>query len=312
MKRTGEVRVYDAGVSVWEEPHFPNRRGISCIDDEAMGVVFKRLVGRLAHRGWRVARDPSIEDHYPSLGPRHRVGQLGELGFKGSVHGRSVEFKFFQPSRRVHSSAEYDSRRLLLMDREQRLRALVAMTSLVRKALDMGYVPSARLQLRIDRAPTLQLAIRNIAEERDFDDPLDRFNDRWVPTRFKRDESGWPTLDEYGNGGRNVDADGVPLRNGMTRYLRDPRRTAGRLIRGVVYTNMNCMWMVDTGVGRRWVHGRDLFSCARPDLEPRRLVPHQAQRLETELDRALGDKDFGRVARLARARLALAGERAAE
>lgn len=142
------------------------------------------------------------------------------------------------------------------------------------------------------------------------ENPLRQFNERWGADRFVRDETGWPAFSEYSDYGRNLDRDKRPLRNGETRYFRDYH---GHLQRGTVYTNMNSMWMVVYGGSVTYVGGWELFSCERPDLEPRRVVSNGAERLRAVFDAAVKAEDFAAVARLAKvmARVAPPAKKAA-
>lgn len=166
---------------------------------------------------------------------------------------------------------------------------------------ERGYALGKGFDLTTEGAPFLLRVLRACEGEsagtRRADDPLRTFNDGWTAERFERDETGWPTVKEYDHDGRNCDRDKVSLRNGQTRYFRDDR---GRLQRGTVYTNMNSMWMVVFGGSVTYMSGCYLFSCERPDLEPRRVMPGQKERLRDELAKAVAASNFRRVEVLAR------------
>lgn len=71
-------------------------------------------------------------------------------------------------------------------------------------------------------------------------------------------------------------------------------------MRGVVYTTMNGGWKIDLGGKHVHVGAHELFHCAEPDVQPRRWVPKQKERLHSELEKALKVSDYRRVGILSR------------
>jgi hypothetical protein len=286
--RPGRICVHH-GIGVWRDGHFD--------DDEMMGWYLE-LVAHLSDRGWGIGPDRDVLASYPSIASRHRRGRRGSLTARCRVVGRHIEIALADTEPSCHWAP--------FATAESRVRIIAETLALVRKALSMGHVLDPGVERRLCSAGNLVRAVRDHVERRSFPTALEDFNDRWNfksdwarGGRFERDESGWPTVAEYDQGGRNVDRDGVPLRNGMVRYLRD-QRSGWRLVRGVIHTNMNNMWRVDCGSGVRYVSGRDLFWCEDASAEPRRAYPHRHAALRRELKGALETDDFGRVAAVAR------------
>ena len=289
MRRHGSIRMHATHLGVWD----------GHVDEKAMRGVLRGMLGRLCARGWHVERDPRTLKHYASIADDHWVGRKGDLQMYAQACGRTCEIEFFQEVQRPKdpspNGGRYDFGKFECMPPRLRLMFAVEMAAVIQKLRSYGYTTSEKF---LDRGTaTLPQAVMRTAAGRDpAADPLASFNERWESNRFKRDKTGWPTISEYDRDGRNSDRDKIPLRNGETRYFRDCR---GHLQRATVFTNMNDRWMVVYGGSVTWVSGWELFHCARPDLEPRRLMPNQPQRLQRELDKAIAARNGKRVATLA-------------
>lgn len=290
LARTGHVHGYDTILSVWEE----NTR------EEEMFGVFGAVCSHLHARGFTVRACPETQQRYPTLSRTTRVGRKGDLEYKMNLHGRSLEVAFFQNVTNCENpcGGYYDFNKLGRMTRTMRLQCLTEMTCLARRFLAMGYV----LGRRAFPDPTLSLAfaVRYLAEQRKPARPLDDFNARWNSDydwakggRFKRDETGWPVASEYS--AYNTDRDKKPIRNFEVKYY---RHWNGYLHRAQVFTNMNNMWMCESGAGRHYVSSRELFDCERPELLPPRLKQAPMDRLKLELEKALKAENYERVATL--------------
>ncbi len=288
-KRVGEIHAYDTNISVWEEGSHGG------IDEPGMRLTFRAMLGRLHTRGFTMDRDPRVLRNHPSIANGYWRGRKGDLEFRGETCGRTAKIEFFQNVANVENrnGGEFDHEKLSRMPRSMRLACIVEMLAVTRKLLSIGYTLGAKA---FDPRLSLQRALLNIAEDYRPTDPLEHFNKRWEPGRFKRDASGWPTYDEYSQHGSNDDRDKQPIRNGEVRYF----RYRGRLMRGVAYTNMGNMWAVHSGLGIQCMASYELFSCERPDLLPRRHVPRQVERLKSELEKATKAEQWSRVATLAR------------
>ncbi len=284
--RVGDVHVYDTSVSVWEE-HVR----------EDMFAAFSKACTHLHARGFTVRACEETRKHYRCLSRTTRVGQKGALEFNLRLSGRHLQVEFFQ---NVHfdnpNGGRYDSNRFGKMPRRMQLAFLVEARLLVEMFLGLGYCLGRKAFH--EPALPLALALRNICERREPEDPLERFNLSWTSHRFKRDETGWPAFEEYGKSYGNVDRDKKTIRNGETKYYRSHN---GYLYRATVYTNLNSMWRCHSGVEFWTVSAQELFDCERPDLEKRRFKKGHVDRLvKKELAEALAKESWKRVATLAR------------
>lgn len=289
MKRTGNMWLYDTSLNVWEEH----------VDEAGMYPVLKAALRRLERRGFAVAQDPNTLKNYPSLARWHWVGKRQDLEFHAQLSGRHLQIEFFQNvvSGGNRNGGRYDFGRFALMPHRLRLQFVVDMSLVAYALCDIGY----QFQEDGHSAEPLEpwpLTIRDIASRRrDLErTPLERFNASWRANRFERDETGWPSAKEL-KSWPYPDRTGRPVRTGDTKYLRHK----GRLQRCTVYPNMNGMWQACFGDQVRYVTTGELFECERPDLEPRRYVPGQLERLEKELAAAVTAKNYRRVAVLGRA-----------
>jgi hypothetical protein len=289
FRRHGSIRQHQTHLSVWEEK----------VDERAMRRVLRGMLARLSSRGWHVERDPQVLTNFPSIADRHWYGRKGDLQMVAETHGRACKIEFFQEAERGKApnpnGGRYDFDKFNRMPRRLRLAFCVEAGAVVEKLRSYGYTSDSHF------AATAKSAAHGVmlgAIGMDpAADPLAHFNVGWSSDRFERDETGWPTVAEYDRLGRNRDRDGVPVRNGEHRYF---RAGDGYLRRGVVFTNMNEMWMVVHGAGVDWVSSRELFQCERPDLEPRRLVARQRERLAKELNKAVAARSGSRIAAIAK------------
>lgn len=283
QQRTGEMWLHGTSLNVWEEN----------VDENGMYPVFWKVLARLRTRGFTVQQDPYTPVHYPTLARTHWVGRKGYLEFHTSLSGRHLQVEFFQNvvSGGNSNGGRYDFGKYRLMPLRMRLLFIVEMTALIRMLTGVGY--SFQRSNQGDPLEVCHRSVRDRAEERHQPTPLARFNDSWRTNRFERDQTGWPSAKELSSWA-SLDRDGVPVRTGDTRYL----RRGGRLQRCTCWPNMNGMWQVCFGDQVNYVSSRELFVCERPDLEPRRLVAGQTERLIKELTKATENKQWRRVAAL--------------
>ncbi len=294
MPRVGEVCVALTRVAVWEEGSHGK------IDEHGMQWVFGMIIKGLAARGWEVERDARTATNYPTLSNYHWVARKGDLCAVMDTGGRtaSVEFHHEGSTSVVNGLSHNTNGGRYNFDKFQRMstylqrQCVVEMGYVVKGLLALGYLPQPESKLRID---ALNMSILRICQDRrDASDPLAYFNNSWTRSRFKRDEAGWPVFAEYGS--YNKDRDGQQLLNGQVKHF----RYRGRLMRATVYTNLNSMWLAFYG-GTVWsCSGHELFTCNDPTLEPRRLVPGQANRIKVELEKALKTSNYKRVSVLAK------------
>ncbi len=282
-ERRGVVRVHNTHVGIWEEH----------VDNAGMAFVRDQMLGRLRFRGWKLQRDPKVLKQYPTLADDHWVGRKGDLECEVERRGRSTKVEFFQNLNVSNTKGgRYDFRKLAMMtaaSRALRSMCIVELAHVLRKAVELGYTAT-----KVD--PANLLSVRDAMEERKPAEPLARFNESWGADRFRRDETGWPAASEF-DGYGNRDRDGLPVRNGETRFF----RRNGYLMRGVAYTNMNSMWTVYFGGEVTHVSARELFFCDRIDRHVVRRVPGQVERLKMEIVKETKAKRWKRVAAIARA-----------
>jgi hypothetical protein len=308
--RSGDIRVYDTSVSLWEG----DDGGPRWTEDQRQRVFrevegeFKSLLSRMRSRGWKVTRDPHVAKHYKAIAHLHWLGQKGDLRFFAEAGGRTAKVEFYQEiSIDNPNGGRYDFDKMGRMPRrDMRLQCAVEMAAVVNKLVERGYTLPREI-----RPDAVLFDVLCVAEDRSRTrrkSPLDVFNERWNSPwdwkrgvhRFERDETGWPTVKEYNPYGRNVDRDGVAIVNGSTMYC----RKKGRLVRGIAYTNIGEQWRLVHGAeDPRWgdyMSSHELFRCDNPDQQKRRVVPHQEQRLLKELEKATKAHNYDRVAALGR------------
>lgn len=284
LPRTGDIVIYQTTVTAWE-PH---------VDESGLRVALHALLGHMLRRGHRVTRDPDTAKHYPSLSPGHWLTRKGELRATVTQSGRTLEVEFFQELNIVNQNGgRHDFQKFNLMPRTMQLQCIIEIAAVTRKLRALGYSHS---KPALGAEPSL-LELRDAICPPPTWGTLEGFNQKWNFAsdwkrgvhRFERDESGWPSPKAIG---RHLDRDGVLIRNGDVRYMRQ----RGRLARGVVHPNMNGMWSVGDFA---YVSSGALFSCD-PSVEPRRSLPGQQARLEAELQKAVTAQDYGRAEVLAR------------
>ena len=294
MPRVGEVHVIPTHVAVWEEGEHGR------IDEHGMRCVFGLILKGLVARGWTIERDPNVVKNYPSIANCHWVGSKGNLHAVMSTGGRTASIDFHvEGSTTVidglgpnENGGRYSFDKFKRMTPYQQRVCVIEMGHVVNNMLALGYVPRADSRLELT---ALNMSILRINQDkRDASDPLAYFNRSWGADRFKRDESGWPVLSEYGN--YNNDRDGLQLINGQVKHF----RRNGYLMRATVFTSMNSMWLAFYAGTVYHLSGHELFSCDDPTVLPRRLVPKQVNRVKEELDKALKRSDYKRVSVLAK------------
>ncbi len=281
--RDAKLYIRGTAVEVWEK---------NVNEPEFSAAVYGPIIRYLRARGFNVRKDPDTKKHYPSLQNRRHCAKKGDLEAYLECSGRCVKVEFFQSIVIENShGGRYD------FDKYEKMPYLVQKAFLLEAGLlckwlekEYGYTDGPGNTQGWQHVLTCLVGIDPVS------DPLRRFNDMWEANRFVRDETGWPVPKEYDHGS-NRDREGVPLRNGMFRYFRD---RSGYLKRGVIYTNMNCMWQVVYGPGRQdttWVSCWQLFTL-QPEDNLRREIPKEKReaRLKQELTNAVNAMWFERAA----------------
>ncbi len=274
MNRTGEIRLHDTTIGVWEE-HV----------DDTMREALLFVCEHLSVHGWDIGPDLEIAERYPILAKNHFAGTKHKLRVAIRLQGRHLEIIFAQQS----EPGSYLLTKLAQLPPELRLRCIAETSAVIKALAATGYQLMDQDGFRNRRVePTLR-NIRNLAEER-RGGPLETFNRAWGTDRFKRDESGWPHPSE-------LDSYSRTFTQGSWKYGRD---SSGRLVYGQTFGGINGMWKLISNESTVSWYGSTFFDCDRPDLEPRRLVPGQVERLRKELDKALKGNNYRRVAVLAK------------
>ena len=293
MSRDGDVDVVcGTTVNVWEEH----------VDEVGMFLVFEGLIEHMRARGWHVETDPKTLKHYPEIARYHVVGRKGDLHFASSTSGRHTKLELYQElNAEDPNGGRYDFHKFVRMPRHLRLPCVAEMAAAV------GHLTRAhgyRLGKNLSRyaAADAPLAKRVLLAAGDdetqlrftVERPLDAFNIAWNSHHFKRDASGWPTTEACGGENRNFDRHGTLLRPGDVRYFRD---CYGRLMRGVVFPNVNGMWCVVYGGDRAtYCAAVDLFLPEPADLGAPRVAAGRARRLLQLLAKAVATENYARVA----------------
>lgn len=279
-------------------------------DDDAALALGRAMVERLRLRGFDIDRDQEHDRQYKTLRGLRWLGRKGDLEVVVELGARSSSAEFFQNVANVENShgGRYEFDKFKRMPRAMQLQCAVEMAAVLRALVDRGSDLGAidhRWPATDYDLSRLPLSILRIADGRTRreESPLEQFNRLWGAERFKRDETGWPSSSEYWSW-PSRDRDGKPLRAGDMKYFRPNNYSGpgkGYLMCAQVFPGVNGEWFpIANGViVARLLHAKDFFDCESPELEPRRSVPKQRDRLEAELRVALDHKEFRRVRALA-------------
>lgn len=218
--RNNTMWVYDAGIGVRAEG-----------GEAVTKALFHIVMHALRRHGFKVEKDPLIEKDYKTISRWHR--QLSKETPRGTLY---VSAEYFPAGMRLEgwqtvvsdnpNGGRYDFNKLAKMPYQIRLTWL-KLLRIVQRVL-------ARKGIEIEsKKPEWE------------DDPLGAFNDGWTSARFRRGADGWPDESEL-KSWRQIDADGVPLRQGDYRYVigHDYRWWRVR-----VYGGINGMWIGVSGAG---------------------------------------------------------------
>lgn len=300
-RNEGRISLHDTQIAIWEEPGKCDQK----YEDLFRREVFEPIIRFLRSRRWKIDHDPS-EIHYRSIAKSMRQGvHPDRLKIRMRQSGRTVELLFYQDVVSDHLyGGQYDFDKYFKMPYLIRLRFLAearALITFLREAhgysLDLAYREDVDLTKRI---------IRTAKYGRDplpTEDPLGAFNHCWNfesdwkrGGRYKRDETGWPSENEY----RWWNYYGVT--NGSKRYL---LMHDGYIRRGIAYRSMNGMcWFVygPDPRGNFWqAMSGELFVPA-PGQNLRKVKNYNgAVVLKKLLDAAVKAQDYRRTEILARA-----------
>lgn len=301
--RRGTLHLHETALCIWDECEVGNP------DEQAMRLVYYSILEHLRQRGFEILRDPHVEEQFPTLSPWRHYVRKGSLEAILETSGRFSKVEFFQsvvrPPDCNPNGAQYDFNKYRLLPRFLRLEFLVEQASLIRFLAERfgypliaahgqcGYRDGQAKPIDLNGSRSIPLVIRDLLREPNWaEDPLGAFNAGWGEGRFTRGTDGWPIPSECccHTPGQCLDRDGRELLPGETRYM---RLDDGRLRRGKVYPGMNSSWVFVYRDGREKVFRlKELFSCDRPDLEPRKVSPDREKRLSALLDAAIKAQNF--------------------
>lgn len=288
MIRDGEIALHDTHIGIWEE----------VVNEDDYKQVYDKIIRHFRSRGFKVFRCPEAKKHYRCISHKTHKGRIGDLELGMRLRGRHIEVEFFQNINRENpNGGQYDFDKFNRMPYLMQKKFVVEASHLIDMLIEaFGYRFGKKLSYSPDGAKTSQRIVDAIRGIHATKDPLLDFNNRWTPTRFKRDESGWPIPSEF-DYGYNKDREGIPLRNGMVRYFRDRK---GYLRRAVVYTNMNSMWHAVYGPGwtdHTYLSCNRLFSLQPTDKFGRWFSCEQRKRKQEKvLKKAIAEMNFEKAA----------------
>jgi hypothetical protein len=286
--REGSIWFSGTHIGIWEEK----------VDMDSYRIVYQAVVRHFRDRGFIITVDPHAKKNYPAIAQYYHLGKKGILEVHTQMSGRHIEINFFQNINVENKNGgRYDS------DKFEKMPYLIKKQFIIEasKVIDMlfsrfGYSWKQKLNYATDIGTTTEQIVRMTRGISPSREPLKHFNERWEAGRFKRDETGWPTDREY-DYGSDKDREGIALRNGMFRYLRDRR---GYLKRGIIYTNMNKMWQLIFGPAfhdSTWVHCSELFTLQAGDSRRRHFPDHlRLEKMQQEMARAVKDQRFEKAA----------------
>ncbi|NUN52203.1 MAG: hypothetical protein HUU06_05370 [Planctomycetaceae bacterium] len=273
MKRSGEIRIHDSTVGVWEDQ----------VETKAFQAeVFDPLIRFLRSRGWRVKRDPQAHRHYRTISKWHRYCRRGDLEANLQLMGRSIGFELYQNVANVThpSGGKYEFDKMGKMPYLLRNRARLTIRDVV-----------AHL------TRTHGYSVRRPDPGRPG--PGNLTGRQWILSQacdwhFKPDlgRAAYTNGDLDRRGG-----DGSLIDHGQVVWFRG---YDGRIGRGVAYYNLNNMWWVLSG---KWtvynVPCWDLYTSPPEDLRTRRFSEaHCYRRVAENLARAVKAMDFEKAARI--------------
>lgn len=278
-----EINLHDTHIGLWTDDFFgPKnpRTGQYSLGPGPFGwEMFNRICDELARLGFAVRRDEYFEDHYKILAKYHRRGTWKGLEAGIEVHGRRLQLEFWQDVvTEKPNGGRYD----------------------FSKRSRMPYLIGKRFELARQRIIALVERHGFVINEHSkpkpewHEDPLGAYNARIGWHDSPRGPDGWPAkLNDY----NSTDADGVVMRPGDLRYMRDYQ---GYLWQVRVYPCLNNMWKATTSGQTFHVANFNLFTCD-PLAVPRKLHQDRERRLR-ELERqAVADRDYRRAEGIVRA-----------
>lgn len=194
------------------QPHYP---------------ILHRLLNFMQDRGFRVGRDPRIEQHYKILTKDHWYGRKGDLEFKAERYPAGWKIEFFQNIVFENKAGGYYD-----FDKYKKMPYLIKLLfrnevrHIKQFLIQFGYqdVSDPIYKLASDRIKAKYVESWHYPQKSMDEFQLEDLNGQTDPYSYN-----------------HLDRDKKIIYNGQVKYFRDWN---GRLVRGIVYHNINNMWWV--------------------------------------------------------------------
>lgn len=268
--RIVDVRLHDTSIGIWQD---------SANDPSFRREVYLPLLALLRRRKWKVAADPRVHKHYPSISKDHRLAERGDMRVEVSVSGRAIQLQFWAETWPIDNpnGRRYDfGKRAKMADLDR-----VRLDLETRKI--MGWL-SARATVTISTAdrprgmgPGEITALEYIERS---------YADSWHSDKTL----GRPVCSQPYNA---KSGDGDVIEHGERVWFIDGK---GRILRGTALYNINNMWWVVTdryGLSNKGSH--EIFVRQPDRLRAKRNDRARRSRLEGELAAAIRRCDFRRA-----------------
>ncbi|WP_375191846.1 hypothetical protein [Marinobacter sp.] len=283
INRSGEVRLGDASLTVWENPARTSWEQWQQYERNFKRQVFKRIVQQLNRLGWSVeVPKDMIEQYSRSFAENHRYCRKGDLQGFLDLSGRCIKFEMWQDVANGENpnGGRYD------FDKEQRMPYLLWL-EMERTRRRLGsYLCNvfSGYEFRTDRRDGRmnKLGPGHMAALEWLDGC---YESSW---HFKGDTSKY-TIADY----NRESADGAMLNHGQRVWFADRK---GRVCTGIAYYNINNMWWVVTGkYDVRNEAASNLYIQCPENPRHKRNGRLRRDRLESELSKAVKSMDFHRA-----------------
>lgn len=273
--RNVSVNINDTSFGIWQDH----------ADDPTFRTeLFLPILRQLKRRGWQVATDLYVKEHFPSLSKDNRIVTRGDLVGSVELTGRVIKIEFWATTWPIdnRNGPRYDFRKLSRMNYLDRLRVSLEFRRAIAWLRKRASVTvKDRNERGIGRGAST--AMEFIAAD---------YAESW----HKDKDAGRPLPGPYP---RNyTSADGAPIEQGATVWF---SHTDGRIHRGHAFYNLNNMWWVVCGpYVLRNLGAHELFCRAPADPRAKRNERQRRLKLEAELASAVRRMDFARADKMKR------------
>jgi len=269
------INVQDGSLGIWFE---------SC-DEKLLKTIMISLCARLRKSGWNI--HVPYEEHKDGRNgkrfdkrwaERHRKGFHSGLELEANLHGRCLDFKFWENV--IDHTDENRSGGRYIFDKESKMPYLV----------------------RIRLAATKQLIINHLKKhyEAEVSDRSKFFTKKLKPAIervMERIKSSGHYDAELGHarihGSYNKTLDGKTIKHGQFVYTTDYK---GRVITGHAYYDLNMNWNIVTGkYGRLIKHNHEIWANNPGDLRTKRNERRARRALEDLMARSIKAMDFDKA-----------------